>query len=169
MPARFQLRDLTDKEKDTLSRLSRSRTAPKREVERAQIVMLWLEGEGAVDIARHLNRNITTIYHQLKQFNKRGLLFLQDELRSGRPLIYNEYQRSQIILTARTKPGDLDCDFGHWTLDLLVEYVNQTLGIPISRSQLAEVLDQEGLKWYQEKTYFSESPDPQFVEKRGQS
>ena len=107
MPARFQLRDLTDKEKDTLSRLSRSRTAPKREVERAQIVMLWMEGERAADIARHLNRNITTIYHQLKQFNKRGLLFLQDELRSGRPLIYNEYQRSQIILTARTKPEDL--------------------------------------------------------------
>ena len=52
-------------------------------------------------------------------------------------------------------------------LDRLVEYVNTVLTIPISRSQLADVLTQEGLKWYQEKTYFGESPDPQFVEKRG--
>jgi len=49
----------------------------------------------------------------------------------------------------------------------LVEYFNKQLDIPISRSQLGEILTQEGLKWYQEKTYFTESPDPQFVEKRG--
>jgi hypothetical protein len=48
-----------------------------------------------------------------------------------------------------------------------VDYVNRVLSILISRSQLADVLTQEGLKWYQEKTYFTESPDPQFVEKRG--
>lgn len=70
-------------------------------------------------------------------------------------------------MTAKTKPEQLGQEFGHWTLDRLVEYVNTKLSIPISRSQLAEVLTQEGLKWYQEKTYFSASPDPQFVEKRG--
>jgi hypothetical protein len=52
-------------------------------------------------------------------------------------------------------------------LDRLTEYVNQTLQIPISRSQLGEILDQEGLKWYQEKTYFTERPAPQFAEKGG--
>ena len=70
-------------------------------------------------------------------------------------------------MTAKTKPETLGLDFGHWTLDRLVEYVNTVVTIPISRSQLADVLTQEGLKWYQEKTYFGESPDPQFVEKRG--
>jgi hypothetical protein len=53
------------------------------------------------------------------------------------------------------------------TLNTLVVYVNEQLHIPISRSQLAEVLKQEGLRWYQEKTYFFESPDPQFVKKGG--
>jgi transposase len=48
-----------------------------------------------------------------------------------------------------------------------VEYVHQQLGLAISRSQLGDILQQEGLKWSQEKTYFTDSPDPQFVEKRG--
>ena len=57
--------------------------------------------------------------------------------------------------------------YSQWTLDRLVEYVHQHLALPISRSQLGAILEQEGLKWYQEKTYFTESPDPQFAEKRG--
>jgi len=48
-----------------------------------------------------------------------------------------------------------------------VEYVHQRLNLPVSRSQLGAILEHEGLKWYQEKTYFTESPDPQFAEKRG--
>ena len=74
-----------------------------------------------------------------------------------------------MVVTAKTHPQQLGMGLGHWTLDTLIVYVNEHLDIPISRSQLAEVLKQEGLKWYQEKTYFSESPDPQFVEKRGPS
>jgi transposase len=71
------------------------------------------------------------------------------------------------VVTAKTKPERLGLAFGHWTLDRRVEYVNRVSGIPISRSQLADGLTEEGLKWYQEKTYFSQSPDPQFVKKGG--
>lgn len=110
---------------------------------------------------------MTTVYYQLHQFNARGLEFLEDAPRPGRPLHYNEQQRGQIVVTAKTKPEQLGWRFGHWTLDRLAESVNTKLGIPMSRSQLADVLQQEGLKWYLGKTYFSESPDPQFVEKRG--
>jgi transposase len=72
-----------------------------------------------------------------------------------------------MVLVAKTHPQQLGLPFGHWTLDRLVEYVNKQLNIPVSRSQLGDILTQEGLKWYQEKTYFTESPDPQFVEKGG--
>jgi transposase len=111
--------------------------------------------------------HITTLYYQLHQFNAQGLMFLEDAPRSGRPLHYHEQQRGELVVTAKTKPETLGLAFGHWTLDRLVEYANTVVNLPISRSQLAEVLTQAGLKWYQEKTYFSESPDPQFVEKRG--
>lgn len=167
MPKVVALRPVTDSEKQALERLSRSRTAAQRQVERAQIILGWLSGQLPAVTAEQVGCHITTVYYQLHQFNARGLAFLDDAPRSGRPLQYDEQQRGQLVVTAKTKPETLGLAFGHWTLDRLVEYANTVLNIPISRSQLAEVLTQEGLKWYQEKTYFSDSPDPQFVEKRG--
>ncbi len=167
MPKPVQLRPVTEAEEKELVRLSRSRTAAQRQVERAQIILGWLTGQRPEVIAQAVGCHTTTVYYQLHQFNARGLEFLDDAPRSGRPLHYDEQQRGQIVVTAKTKPEQLGLEFGHWTLDRLVEYINTTLSLPISRSQLAAVLQQAGLKWYQEKTYFSESPDPQFVEKRG--
>src|SRR5688500_15836153 len=169
MPKQLKLRELTQAERETLERISRSRTAPQREVERAQIILERSRGKQAEAIAEQIGRTVATVYHQLHQFNERGITFLQDLARVGRPLTYDENQRGQMVATAKTKPQQLGLEFGHWTLDLLVAYVNERLDIAISRSQLAAILTQEGLKWYQEKTYFSDSPDPQFVEKRGQS
>ena len=127
----------------------------------------WLSEQRPEVIAQEVGCHVTTVYYQLHQFNARGLGFLEDAPRSGRPNHYDEQQRGQIVVTAKTKPEQLGLEFGHWTLDRLVEYIHTQLSIPISRSQLADVLQQEGLKWYQEKTYFTASPDPQFVEKRG--
>ena len=167
MPRKLELRVFKEGEAQKLQQLSRSRTAPQRAVERAQMVLLFSEGKRVGDIAQAVGRTPASVYYQVHQFNDRGLAFVDDLPREGRPLVYNEQQRGEIVKAAKTNPQHLDLKFGHWTLDLLVTYVNQTLGIAISRSQLGDVLKQEGLKWYQEKTYFSESPDPQFVEKRG--
>ena len=169
MPRKLQLRAFKDGEEEKLRQMSRSRTAAQRAVERAQIILLFQEGKRAEDIAQEIGRTIATVYYQVHQFNERGLDFLEDRRREGRPLTYDEQQRGEMVKTAKTNPQQLGLELGHWTLDLLVEYVNQELEIGISRSQLGDVLTQEGLRWYQEKTYFSESPDPQFVEKRGQS
>ncbi len=79
---------------------------------------------------------------------------MDDLPREGRPLVYDEQQRGRMVKAAKTNPQELDLEFGHWTLDLLLMYVNQTLGIAISRSQLGDVLKQQGLKWYQEKYLF---------------
>lgn len=167
MPKSVSLRSVNESEKRELERLSRSRTAAQRHVERAHIILGWLAGQRPALTAAQVGCNVTTEYYQLHQFNEWGLGFLEDAPRSGRSLHYDEQQRGQLVVTAKTKPETLGLAFGHWTLDRLVEYVNTVLNIPISRSQLADVLTQEGLKWYQEKTYFTESPDPQFVDKRG--
>lgn len=169
MPKKLSLRAFKEGEESKLRQISRSRTAPQRAVERAQIILLFREGKRVEDIAGEIGRTGATVYYQVHQFNDRGLAFVDDLPRDGRPLVYHEQQRGEMVKTAKTNPQQLGLAFGHWTLDLLVEYVNQKLEIGISRTQLGDVLTQEGLKWYQEKTYFSESPDPQFVEKRGPS
>lgn len=167
MPKRTALRPLTEEELQQLRKVSRSRTESMRRVERAKIILALHEGQEAKEVAQQFNVSRSTVDNRRQRFNSEGIAALNDQPRSGRPYIYDEEQRGQMVVTAKTQPHQLGVELGHWTLDTLVVYVNEQLNIPISRSQFGEVLKQEGLKWYQEKTYFTESPDPQFVEKRG--
>jgi transposase len=164
---KIQLRPLTEEERTTLEKLIKSQTAPALEVERAKTIWLIQAGEPFTAIAQKQDRTLATLYRRLRRFNALGLKSLVDEDRSGRPATYSEEERGQMIAAARTHPHQAGRAYSHWTLDRLVEYVNRDLGIPISRAQLARVLEEEGLRWYQEQTYFTERPDPQFVEKRG--
>lgn len=167
MPKYIPLRTMTEEERKTLEKIARSRTDAVRRVERAQMILALADGEGALVIAERMGVCESSVHYRRKRFNEAGLAGLEDLPRSGRPETYNEHERGQMVVTAKTKPEQLGMPFGHWTLDRLVEYINQQLGIAVSRSQLGAILQQEGLKWYQEKTYFTVSPDPQFVEKRG--
>ncbi len=167
MPKKLQLRTVTDDEYQALQRVSRSRTEAARRVERAKIVLALASKERVAGIAQRHQRSLPMIYRVLHRFNEAGLGALEDAPKSGRPQTYSEAQRGQLIAAARTHPQQLDLGFGHWTLDRLVRYAHEQLGISISRSQLGLLLQQEGLRWYQEKTYFTERVDPQFVEKRG--
>jgi len=167
MPKRLQVRAVSSEEKRELERLSHSRTAAQRHVERAQIILGLLQGRRVEAVAGQVGRSVATIYNQLHHFNERGVGFIEDLPRAGRPLTYDETQRGQMIATAKTHPQQVGLPFGHWTLDRSVVYLNEQFGLGVCRSQLGEILEQEGLKWYQEKTYFTERPDPQFAEKRG--
>ena len=168
MPKYVKLRSLTKEERKELERLSRARKEEQRLVERATIILRLDRGEKPKEVAWSLQRSQPMIYHWLQRFNEMGLAGLEDQARAGRSLTYDEEKRGRMIATALTRPDKLGLAFGYWTLDRLVEYVNEELSIAISRSQLGAILKAEGLKWYQEKTYFTESPDPQFAEKRGQ-
>lgn len=161
------LRPLTNEEQKTLVKLARSQTAPARMVERARTILFVHGGESPAETAQKLGRATATIYQRLKRFAQHGLSSLDDQPRAGRPLTYTEEERGQMIVTARTHPHQLGRPYNHWTLDRLVEYVNQEVKIAISRAQLARVLEEEGLRWYQEEAYFTERPDPQFAQKRG--
>ncbi len=169
MPKRNELRSLSEEERAHLEKLSRSRTAAQQHVERAIILLSYAAHEPVAAIAARVKRRPETVWNVVKRFNAHGLASLNDIPRSGRPLVYTEEARGQMVLAAKTQPQQLGLPYSPWTLDRLVEYVNQQLQLPVSRSQLGFILEQEGLKWYQEKIYFTESPDPQFVEKRGLS
>ncbi|NJO84689.1 MAG: helix-turn-helix domain-containing protein, partial [Blastochloris sp.] len=131
---------MSEEEQCEPERLSRSHKAERRQVGRAQIILGWLARQRADETARQVGCNVVTVYYQLHQFNARGMAFVEDAPRSGRPRRYDEQQRGQLVLAAKTKPEQLGLPYGHWTLDRLVAYVQGTLHIAISRSQLAEVL-----------------------------
>lgn len=168
MPKRIELRPLTTEERKELEQLSRSQSAEHRLVERARIILSADSGEKAPSIARRIGVTPPTVYSRLKRFQTEGVAALHDMEKTGRQPTYSEGERGVMIAVARTHPDALDLPFGYWSLDRLVDYLSNKHGIGISRVQLSRILKAEGLRWYQEKVYFSERPDPQFAEKRGQ-
>lgn len=164
----IRARAVSEEEREALTRLVRSRTCGAGLVRRAQIVIHALEGLSAPEIAARMELCGATVRFWLKRFNERGLQGLEEDMRSGRPPTYSAEEKSTVIRTALTRPGDLDLPFACWTLDRLVAYLSEQ-GIGMRRSRISEILLDEGLKWRQEETWFGERVDPAFGQKRGRS
>lgn len=165
----IRLRDLTADERAEIERLASSRTAPARQVERAQIVRLASEGRTAPQIAERLRVHPQTARDWLKRFNAEGLPGLDDLPRSGKPPTYTPEQTGEVIAAALSDPQDLGQPFACWTLDRLAAYLGESKGVAIKRSRISELLVQEGLRWRQQETWFGEKLDPAFAQKRGAS
>ena len=178
----LRLRTLTAEERSEIERLSRSRTASARQVERARILAKASEGHSVAAIAKSLAVSAKTVRLWIQRFHHEGLPGLSDRPRSGAPLTYTPLVRSEVIVTALTNPQELDLPFACWTLDRLQAYLNEEKGIGIKRSRIDDLLIAEGLRWRAQETFFSEKaalePNPTkedrpldaaFAEKRGPS
>ena len=163
----IKLKKLTAEEESAIDKLARSRTAPAREVERAQIILLARRGTRVPAIAKELALTELTVRTWLKRFNTAGLTGLQDRPRSGRPVTYQPEQVSEVIATALTNPQHLNQPFACWTLDRLETYLNEEKKIPIKRSRIDDLLITEGLRWRTQETWFGERVDPECANKRG--
>lgn len=169
MGRRLQLRAVSEEERSAVTRLARSRTAPARSVERAQVVEAALKGTPVEDIAAQLHLARGSVYLWLHRFEERGIAGLEDHPRGGRPPTYSREQVSQIIAAALSDPQKLGLPYASWTLDRLASYLAEHQGITMKRSRLDEVLLSEGLRWRKEETWFGERVDPDFAAKRGPS
>jgi transposase len=162
----LRVRAVSEKEREALRRMARSRTVGAGLVRRAQIVLHAMEGLKAPEISARMELCGATVRHWLKRFNACGLEGLEEDVRSGRPPTYSAEQRSAVINAALSRPAELGLPFACWTLDRLVAYLSQQ-GIAMRRSRLSEIFIQEGLKWRREETWFGERVDPDFARKRG--
>jgi transposase len=165
----LRVRKLTQEEQDHLKRLSQSRTAPARQVERARIIHLAREGRFVPAIAAQLHLGQDVVRLWLKRFNAEGLAGLEDRPRSGRPATYTAEQVGVVIATALTDPQTVDQAFGSWTFLRLARYLQEAHGIAIKHSRIHEILHAEGLRWREQETWFGARVDPDFARKRGRS
>ena len=169
MGRRLQLRAVSEEERTAVKRLARSRTAPARTVERAQVVEAALDGTRVEDIAAQLHLARGSVYLWVHRFEEQGIAGLQDHPRGGRPPTYSREQVSQIIAIALEHPQRLGLPYASWTLDRLAVYLAERHGITMKRSRLDEVLLSEGLRWRKQENWFGERVDPDFAAKRGRS
>lgn len=172
MPKRVRLRAVTAEEKEAIEHLAKSRTAAIRLVQHARIIQLMLadptlNASEAGLRAGFKSNAVGAIW--VKRFNEAGLAGLDDEARPGRPAQHDQAVRGKLISLALQKPRSLGYPFELWTLVRLQTALKEREGIHLSDSTIWTWLDEEGLQWKRQQSWFQEveQHDPEFVEKRG--
>jgi transposase len=134
-----------------------------RVIRRANILNCLHLGYGSTEIADILNVDRKTVTNVANAYLDGGLdSALYDEERSGRPIDYDDRERSRIIAMVCTSPPD---GAYRWTLDLIAEE-SQKRGLidkVISREQVRIILQEHDLKPWQEKMWCIGELDEEYI------
>lgn len=133
MAAHAKCIEIAAEDRPVLEKLVKSRTAERRLVERAQIVLLAAEGRPASEIAERVGCVAETARRQRARFEREGLQGLHDRPKSGRPFTHGQTVRARLIALACTRPPETEGGLRRerWTLAELAEQV----GMSVSRAQ----------------------------------
>lgn len=110
-------------QREKLLKLSQSRTAPLREVERASILLKYLEGKNISTIQKELKVSRPTIYKCIDKGLAVGVEnALKDKYHSPKDPVITEEAKAWVIHLACTKPKDHGYAAELWTLDHLAKH-----------------------------------------------
>lgn len=136
-----------------------------RVIRRANILNCLHLGYVSSDIARILNVSPRTVTNIGNTYLEKGLdSALYDEERSGRPIDFDDRERSRIIAMVCSSPPS---GFYRWTLDLIVEETQKRKLVPgsISRETIRIILQEHDLKPWQEKMWCIGELDKEYIER----
>jgi transposase len=147
---------MSDGQRETLGMLSRSQTAPYREVQRARALLLAGEGVKNTVIAEWVGATVKTVRAWRERFAEEGLSkFAQVKAGRGRKESIPQEKIGEIVdLTLHSKPAGET----HWSCRTMAEATG------VSSSQVQRIWSARGLKPHLVDT-FKLSSDPQFETK----
>lgn len=166
---------LTDREREELNRLSRSRTQPTARVQRAAMVLAYGAGESISSIARTMKTNRPRVERCIDKALQLGVMTaLADLPRAGCPREITREARAWLIDLACQKPKNLGYSYELWTTQLLAKHAREhceTAGHPclakLSRGTVSKILAQSGTRPHKIR-YYLERRDPDFKAKMTQ-
>src|SRR3954467_8611755 len=114
------LRALTEPERQELTRISRSQTAPAAEVTRARILLAVARGNDYQDAARSVGRRSgDAVSHLVARFNAEGIAALTPRHGGGRRPTYGPQDRARIAAEASGAPTPEADGTATWSLATL--------------------------------------------------
>lgn len=134
-----------------------------RVVRRCNILNALNLGYGIAEISTlfHVHRN--TVRNIGQAYNEGGLnVALYDDERSGRPIDFDDRDRSRIIAMVCSDPPK---GYYRWTLDLIVDQAKNLMDQPISREQVRIILQEHDFKPWQEKMWCVGTLDEEYIRK----
>ena len=136
-----------------------------RVIRRANILNCLNLGYVSSDIAMILNVDPKTVTNVANVFLEDGLdSALYDEERSGRPIDFDDRERSRIVAMVCSEPPQ---GFYRWTLDLIVEKAQkrELVDGSISRETVRVILQEHDLKPWREKMWCIAELDAEYIER----
>jgi transposase len=163
---------ISEEERGELEGLAQSRTAARREVERAGILLRYADGEGISDIERALHVSRPTIYKCIDKALAAGVRSgLKDRFHRPREAVIIESAKAWVIDLACRKPCEMGLAAELWTLSELARYARKHAP-PAGHASLAQagkatiwrILNAQVIKPHRIQ-YYLEQRDPQFEDK----
>ena len=163
---------LTSEEVEGLERLRRSQTAPRREVQRAEILWRYHAGETIAAIARQVSMTRTSVAKWVSKALRVGLTAgLKDTYHRPREPVITEAAQAWVVHLACSKPQEYGYAAELWTRQSLAQHVRRqavAAGHPslarAAKATIQRILAQQPL--HPDKvTYYLERRDPAFEAK----
>jgi transposase len=164
--------EITNKDRDYLESLVRSRTIQAQIAQRARIILLKTEGIANEVIADKVGINRNSVILCLNKYKANGVEnALYDAPGRGRNPVITDEEKAWIINIACQRPYDLGCPEESWTFTKLFLYINKNAEkagyirlSTISRSSIKNILDDAEIKPHKIQ-YYCEKRDPDFDKK----
>lgn len=163
---------LSTEERETLTALGRSRTAVRREVERAKILLSYADGQSISAIKRTLQVSRPTIYKCLDKALATGVSAgLKDRYHRAHEPVITENAKAWVMDVACSKPCERGLAAELWTLSELARYTREHAPAAghaalakASKTTVWRILNGQVIKPHKIR-YYLEQRDPQFEQK----
>lgn len=155
-----------DEQRQKLSVLAQSNSAPFCIVTRARVALLCADGHTNKEVASRLGVTERTVCKWRKRIGANpDVKTLEDAPRRGRPPQVALTTRLHLIKLACNRPeGDRSPFREVWTQQSLTDALFKETGVQLSRTEVRRILHSEGLRPHCVRQWLH-SPDPQFAEK----
>jgi transposase len=163
---------LTDVERRSLDQLRKSKTAPAREVQRAQILWRYSTGETVGQISRALNMTRKSVLKWIDKALQVGAdVAIEDAPHKPREPVITDDAKAWVVHLACSKPKAFGYAAELWTRSALAQHVRQhaaEAGYPIlakaAKATVQRILEGQTLQPHKVK-YYMERRDPDFLSK----
>jgi len=156
-------------QRQRLLEISRSRTEPTSRVERARIILAYLEEPSAYEVARTIGVTHQTVTRCLQRAAELGVIeALDDRPRAGRDPVITAEAKTWLVALACRKAKELGYPHELWTTRLLAAHARRH-GPPAGHPSLAKlaqgtvckILAEQDVKPHKVR-YYLEKRDPEF-------
>jgi transposase len=163
---------VTEEERELLSKIAQSRSAPYRKVKRARILEQYLNDNNFTDIANTLNTTRRLVYQCVDRALAMGVeQALEDMPHARRPAQIQPEDKAWVIHIACSKPKDFGYAAELWTRKSLAQHIREHCeneGHPAlckaAKSTVQRILNEQELQPHKVR-YYLERRDPEFEAK----